>query len=88
MGKRVRRSFSANPFDLVLCDIKMPKLDGLEFLDSIIQANSEVPVVMISGHGHIETAVDAVEKGAYDYISKPPDLKSIIDYYQKCFGQR
>ncbi len=77
-GEEGLKKFNANSYDLVLCDIKMPKLDGLEFLDNIIQANSEVPVIMISGHGNIETAVDAVKKGAYDYISKPPDLNRLL----------
>ena len=77
-GEEGLKKFHANSYDLVLCDIKMPKLDGLEFLDNIIQANSEVPVIMISGHGNIETAVDAVKKGAYDYISKPPDLNRLL----------
>ena len=56
----------------------MPKLDGLEFLDKAREANSDVPVIMISGHGTIETAVEAVKKGAYDYISKPPDLNRLL----------
>ncbi len=73
----LKKIFSGN-YDLVLCDIKMPKLDGLEFLDSIVAAKSEIPVIMISGHGNIETAVDAVKKGAYDYISKPPDLNRLL----------
>ena len=77
-GEEGLKKFHANSYDLVLCDIKMPKLDGLEFLDNIIQANSEVPVIMISGHGNIETAMDAVKKGAYDYISKPPDLNRLL----------
>jgi DNA-binding NtrC family response regulator len=77
-GEEGLKKFQSNSFDLVLCDIKMPKLDGLEFLDSVIQANSEVPVIMISGHGNIETAVDAVKKGAFDYIAKPPDLNRLL----------
>ena len=68
----------AMTFDLVLCDIKMPKMDGLEVLAILQQINPEVPVVMISGHGTIETAVDAIRKGAYDYISKPPDLNRLL----------
>ena len=68
----------AMSFDLVLCDIKMPKMDGLEVLAILQQINPEVPVVMISGHGTIETAVDAIRKGAYDYISKPPDLNRLL----------
>jgi DNA-binding NtrC family response regulator len=77
-GEEGLKKFNSNSFDLVLCDIKMPKMDGLEFLDSIMIANSEVPVIMISGHGNIETAVDAVKKGAFDYISKPPDLNRLL----------
>ncbi len=64
--------------DLVLCDIKMPKMDGIEFLQKAIEKNPDIPVIMISGHGNIETAVDAVKKGAYDYISKPPDLNRML----------
>jgi DNA-binding NtrC family response regulator len=56
----------------------MPKLDGIEFLQKATESNSDVPVIMISGHGNIETAVDAVKKGAYDYISKPPDLNRML----------
>ncbi len=77
-GEEGLRKFSSNTYDLVLCDIKMPKLDGLEFLDSVTQINSEIPVIMISGHGNIETAVDAVKKGAFDYIAKPPDLNRLL----------
>jgi DNA-binding NtrC family response regulator len=65
-------------FDLVLCDIKMPKMDGLEVLSKIQEINPEIPVVMISGHGNIDTAVEAIRKGAYDYISKPPDLNRLL----------
>src|SRR5205823_9506554 len=59
-------------------DIKMPKLDGIEFLDKAREANPDIPIIMISGHGTIETAVEAVKKGAYDYISKPPDLNRLL----------
>ncbi|MFN7012940.1 MAG: sigma-54-dependent transcriptional regulator [Bacteroidia bacterium] len=65
-------------FDLIFCDIKMPKMDGLEVLSKIQEINSEIPVIMISGHGNIETAVEAIKKGAYDYISKPPDLNRLL----------
>ena len=65
-------------YDLVLCDIKMPKMDGHEVLAKLQEINPELPVVMISGHGTIETAVDAIRKGAYDYISKPPDLNRLL----------
>src|SRR5688572_8541735 len=56
----------------------MPKIDGIEFLDKAREANPDVPVIMISGHGTIETAVEAVKKGAYDYIAKPPDLNRLL----------
>lgn len=64
-------------FDVILCDIKMPEMDGIETLAGIKQ-HSETPVIMISGHGTIETAVEAIKKGAYDYISKPPDLNRLL----------
>jgi two-component system nitrogen regulation response regulator NtrX len=64
--------------DVVLCDIKMPKVDGIEFLEKASELNPELPVIMISGHGNIETAVEAVKKGAFDYISKPPDLNRLL----------
>jgi DNA-binding NtrC family response regulator len=70
--------FSSKVFDAVLCDIKMPKMDGLWFLDRAMETNPDVPVIMISGHGNIETAVGAVKKGAFDYISKPPDLNRLL----------
>jgi two-component system, NtrC family, nitrogen regulation response regulator NtrX len=62
----------------VLCDIKMPKIDGIEFLEKSKMINADVPIIMISGHGNIDTAVDAVKKGAFDYISKPPDLNRLL----------
>ncbi|MCX6290279.1 MAG: sigma-54 dependent transcriptional regulator [Bacteroidetes bacterium] len=65
-------------FDLVLCDIKMPKMDGIEVLTKLQELNADLPVVMISGHGTIETAVEAIRKGAYDFISKPPDLNRLL----------
>ena len=67
----------SNTYDLVLCDIKMPHKDGVEVL---VEARkfSDTPFIMISGHGDIETAVDAIKKGAYDYISKPPDLNRLL----------
>ena len=65
-------------FDLVLSDIKMPKMDGIEVLVKLQELHPDLPVVMISGHGTIETAVDALKKGAYDYISKPPDLNRLL----------
>lgn len=77
-GEEGLKKFKEKAYDVVLCDIKMPRLDGLEFLDKAREANPDVPVIMISGHGTIETAVEAVKKGAYDYISKPPDLNRLL----------
>ncbi len=77
-GEEGLKKFTSATYDIVLCDIKMPKLDGLEFLQKATDHNPETPVIMISGHGNIETAVDAVKKGAFDYISKPPDLNRLL----------
>jgi DNA-binding NtrC family response regulator len=77
-GEEGLKKFKERTYDVVLCDIKMPKLDGIEFLQKAGESNSDVPVIMISGHGNIETAVDAVKKGAFDYISKPPDLNRML----------
>ena len=67
-----------NKFDAILCDIKMPKMDGIEFLNKVMEFAPDIPVIMISGHGTIETAVEAVKKGAFDFISKPPDLNRLL----------
>ena len=77
-GEEGLKKFSETSYDLVLCDIKMPKIDGLEFLQKATELNPDVPVIVISGHGNIETAVEAVKKGAFDYISKPPDLNRLL----------
>ncbi|WP_242692083.1 sigma-54-dependent transcriptional regulator [Aridibaculum aurantiacum] len=77
-GEEGLKKFQSTTYDVVLCDIKMPKLDGIEFLSKAIESNPDVPIIMISGHGNIETAVEAVKKGAYDYISKPPDLNRLL----------
>ena len=77
-GEEGLKKFKAGNFDLVLCDIKMPKIDGIEFLQQAKQFNGDVPIIIISGHGNIDTAVDAVKKGAFDYISKPPDLNRLL----------
>ncbi|GIR12788.1 MAG: Fis family transcriptional regulator [Cryomorphaceae bacterium] len=67
-----------NTYDLVLCDIKMPKMDGIELLEKAIVIQPELPIVMISGHGDLDTAVESIKKGAFDYISKPPDLNRLL----------
>ena len=77
-GEEGLKKFKEKSYDVVLCDIKMPKLDGIEFLQKAAESNGDIPIIMISGHGNIETAVEAVKKGAYDYISKPPDLNRLL----------
>lgn len=77
-GEEGLKKFKEKNYDIVLCDIKMPKLDGIEFLEKAKEINDETPIIIISGHGNIETAVEAVKKGAYDYISKPPDLNRML----------
>ncbi len=77
-GEEGLKKFSSTTYDLVLCDIKMPKLDGIEFLEKAKLINADVPIIVISGHGNIETAVEAVKKGAFDFISKPPDLNRML----------
>ena len=65
-------------FDLILCDIKMPEMDGIEVLEKIFTTNSNIPVIMISGHGNIDTAVESIKKGAFDFIEKPLDLNRLL----------
>ena len=67
-----------NQFDVVILDVKMPKMDGMEVMEKIQTTKPELPVVMISGHGNIDTAVEAVKKGAFDFIQKPPDLNRLL----------
>jgi len=69
----------SNKLNLILCDIKMPKKDGIEVLQFIIKEYPEVPTIMISGHGDLETAVESMRLGAFDYISKPPDLNRLLN---------
>ncbi|MBN8702530.1 MAG: sigma-54-dependent Fis family transcriptional regulator [Bacteroidetes bacterium] len=69
---------SKEKYDVILCDIKMPKMDGIEVLTKLQDITPESSIIMISGHGTIETAVEAVKKGAYDFISKPPDLNRLL----------
>ncbi|MES2882253.1 MAG: sigma-54 dependent transcriptional regulator [Bacteroidota bacterium] len=77
-GEEGLKKFKEKTFDVVLCDIKMPKIDGIDFLQKAGEINPDVPIIMISGHGNIETAVEAVKKGAYDFIQKPPDLNRLL----------
>jgi two-component system nitrogen regulation response regulator NtrX len=77
-GEEGLNRFRQKTYDVVLCDIKMPKIDGLDFLQKAVEVNADVPIIMISGHGNIETAVEAVKKGAYDFIQKPPDLNRLL----------
>jgi DNA-binding NtrC family response regulator len=65
-------------YNCVLCDIKMPRLDGMEMLDKLLVEKIDVPVIMISGHGTLDNAVEAVKKGAFDFVSKPPDLNRLL----------
>src|SRR5210317_2387772 len=77
-GKQAIEVFGDGAWDLVFCDIKMPHMDGVEVLERMMALNSEVPVIMISGHGDINTAVDCLKKGAFDYLPKPPDLNRLL----------
>jgi len=67
-----------NTYDIILCDIKMPNMDGIEVLEKLEELSPDVPVVMISGHGSVETAVEALKKGAYDFIEKPLELNRLL----------
>jgi len=77
-GEEALRAVRENSYDLVLLDVKMPKVDGMEVLETIAEEGGDLPVVMISGHGTIETAVEATKLGAYDFIEKPPDLNRLL----------
>jgi two-component system nitrogen regulation response regulator NtrX len=77
-GNEAIKKAEAENFDLVLCDVKMPKMDGVEVLTRLHEISPDMPIVMISGHGTIETAVESLKKGAYDFISKPPDLNRLL----------
>lgn len=77
-GKAGLDKLEKNKYDLVICDIKMPKMDGMEVLDKILERDDDIPVIMISGHGNIETAVEAVKKGAFDFFEKPLDINRIL----------
>lgn len=75
-------------FDLVICDIKMPKKDGIQVLTEALDYNPDLPFLMISGHGDIETAVDCIKKGAYDYIAKPPDLNRFLSTVRNALDKK
>jgi len=77
-GFRGIEAIKNNDYDLVLCDIKMPKMDGVEVLESAKKIKPEIPFIMISGHGDLDTAVNTMRAGAFDYISKPPDLNRLL----------
>ncbi|TRX72289.1 sigma-54 dependent transcriptional regulator [Carboxylicivirga sp. M1479] len=77
-GELGLEQYKNNKYDVVLCDIKMPNMDGMEVLDKIHATNVDTPVIMISGHGNIDTAVEAIKKGAYDFIEKPLDLNRML----------
>lgn len=78
----------ASDFDLVLCDIKMPKMDGVEVLEKAQEIKPEIPFIMISGHGELETAVQTMRLGAFDYISKPPDLNRLLNAIRNALDKK
>jgi DNA-binding NtrC family response regulator len=75
-------------YDLVLCDIKMPKMDGVELLEAVKKIDTEIPIVMISGHGDMETAINTMRLGAFDYISKPPDLNRLLNTVRNALDRK
>ena len=75
-------------YDLVLCDIKMPKMDGVEVLEAVKKLKPEIPIVMISGHGDLDTAVNTMRLGAFDYISKPPDLNRLLNTVRNALDRK
>ena len=77
-GKEGLEKALAASYDIIFCDIKMPMMDGMEVLDELLKSKVETPVIMISGHGNIDTAVQAIKKGAFDFIEKPLDLNRIL----------
>ena len=78
----------AEDYDLVLCDIKMPKMDGVEVLEASRKIKPETPIVMISGHGDLETAIQTMRLGAFDYISKPPDLNRLLNTVRNALDRK
>ena len=78
----------ASDYDLILCDIKIPKMDGVEVLDAVKKIKPEIPMVMISGHGDMETAIQTMRMGAFDYISKPPDLNRLLNTVRNALDKK
>jgi two-component system nitrogen regulation response regulator NtrX len=87
-GKQGLDLLSKGQFDLVLCDIKMPKMDGIEVLKKANDERLNIPFIMLTGHGNIETAVEAMKLGAYDFISKPPDLNRLLNSVRHAFENK
>ncbi|NDB03950.1 MAG: sigma-54-dependent Fis family transcriptional regulator, partial [Flavobacteriaceae bacterium] len=87
-GKLGIDAFKNGTWDLVFCDIKMPQMDGTEVLERMMISNPEVPVIMISGHGDINTAVDCLKKGAFDYLPKPPDLNRLLSTVRNALDKK
>lgn len=77
-GKEGFKKAKSGDYDIIFCDIKMPEMDGMEVLEELLKAEIDTPIIMISGHGNIETAVHAIKKGAFDFIEKPLDLNRIL----------
>jgi DNA-binding NtrC family response regulator len=87
-GDQAIAALDASSYDLVLCDIKMPKRDGLEVLAHAMKMYADTPFVMISGHGDLDTAVGCIRSGAYDYIAKPPDLNRLITTIRQALDRK
>jgi two-component system nitrogen regulation response regulator NtrX len=82
------KKITTNNYDCVICDVKMPKMDGIEMLEKALAAKPDTQIVIMSGHGGIDTAVEAVKKGAFDYISKPPDLNKLLITLRNAIDKR
>jgi DNA-binding NtrC family response regulator len=87
-GKSGFEKIKNEDYDLVLCDIKMPKMNGEELLEAVKKIKPEIPMVMISGHGDLETAVNTMRLGAFDYISKPPDLNRLLNTVRNALDKK
>jgi len=87
-GIQAFEKIKVTDYDLVLCDIKMPKMDGEELLQEVKKIKPEIPIVMISGHGDMETAINTMRLGAFDYISKPPDLNRLLNTVRNALDKK